>query len=533
MDSGPGAPPSPRRSRAPIPWHPVGFAVAYVLNAYVATAISPYAMFRGMFVAVAIAVVATGIAWLAFRNPRRGALAATAFVALIVLGRELATIVANAIDLLPAWQSAALGIAILAVIGLATRLAWVTFRGRESLAGWTRAVNAFAAILLLVIVVTAGANGTLPHSIADLRQGVPLGAAPTRRDQPRQGPDIYLILLDGHARRDVLADRFGFDDGPFLKALEDRGFEVAPASHSNYMLTGLTLTSMFNMALVDDIPQLESVVSGTASRGTARRVLNDNLTFGFLRSHGYATVAFGTPYEDVTLRQADVFMDGPELSEFEWQLFASTFALDVVDRMAPDLFPGAQRARINSAFANAVAVARDVKLGPRFVFAHVMAPHTPLVFGPKGEPLDVPVVRRTEDTAAALGFSDAEFAKRFTGQTEYIDSRAIETIDAILAASPQPPVIIVMSDHGSRSRVLDPATATMDDLRERFGTLFAAYTPGQSGLFPADVTPSQIMVDLLNVYFGEHFAQPASGTFVSDGRNPFQLMKVPEPPPPD
>jgi hypothetical protein len=89
-----------------------------------------------------------------------------------------------------------------------------------------------------------------------------------------------------------------------------------------------------------------------------------------------------------------------------------------------------------------------------------------------------------------------------------------------------------MSDHGARSRPFNAATATPDDLRERFGTLFAAYTPGKTGVFPNDVTPSQIMVDLLNAYFGTDFPQPARGTFASEISHPYDFTKVPEPPPP-
>jgi hypothetical protein len=525
--------PAPSASRSPLPWHPVGFAAAYVLNAYVVTSVSPYAMFRGLFVAVAIAAIAIGLASVAFRNLRRGALVATALVAFIVLGREVAKIVENAATLLTPWQSVAFAIAIGVALGLALRVAWRSLRRPDGLARWTRGLNALAAILLLVVVVAAVANGTPGHSIADLRQGVPLQAAPDRPSVAAEGPDIYLILLDGHARGDVLADRFGFDDTPFLDDLRARGFEVAPGSHSNYMLTQLTLTSMFQMALLDDVKELDPVIAGVASNAVARRALNDNPTFSFLRSHGYTTVAFASPYEDVTLRQADIFIDSPQLTEFEWQLFASTFALDVVNRVAPNLFPDAQRERIDAAFKNLVAVARDTQLGPRFVFAHVLAPHTPLVFGPNGEPLDVPVLRRTDDTAAGLGFSDAEFARRFTGQTTYVDKRAIEAIDAVLAASPRPPIIILMSDHGSRSRPLVPATATPEDLRERFGTLFAAYTPGKSGVFPDDVTPAEICVDLLNAYFGANRPQPPNGTFISDASHPFQFTRVPEPPPPN
>jgi hypothetical protein len=521
------------RPRAPIPWHPVGFVVGYVMYAYVVTSVSPYAMFRGLIVAVATTLVAMGLASLAFRNARRGALIATALVAFVVFGREMAKILGNAASLLPLWQSAAFGLAIIAALGLVTRIAWSSLRLPDGLARWTRGLNGLATILLMVVLVAAVTSGTPAQTIADLRQGMPLDAAPDRVGVSREGPDIYLILLDGHARRDVLADRFGFDVRPFLNALEDRGFDVASASHSNYLLTQLTLTSMLQMALLDDVPELEPVIAGVAGNATARRALNDNPTFAFLRSRGYTTVAFGTPSEDVTLRQADVFIDSSQLTDFEWQLIGSTFLLDALGLLAPDLYASLQRARINSAFANVVAVARDADLGPRFVFAHVMAPHTPLVFGRHGEPLEVPILRRTDDTAAGLGLSDGEFANRFIGQTAYVDDRALGAIDGILAASPDPPIIIVMSDHGSRSRPFDPKSAGNEDLRERFGTLFAAYTPGRSGVFPSSVTPAEVMVDLLNAYFDAALPQPERGTFASKAADPFRLTRVSEPPPPN
>ena len=146
--------------------------------------------------------------------------------------------------------------------------------------------------------------------------------------------------------------------------------------------------------------------------------------------------------------------------------------------------------------------------------------------------MDIPVTRVFEQYAAGMGLSQAEFEQRFADQTQYTDVRTIEAIDDILAASPEEPIIIVMSDHGARSRPFDPATAGPDDLRERFGTLFAAYTPGKSGVFPNDVTPAEIMVDLLNAYFGTNYPQPATGTFASEISHPYDFTKVAEPPPP-
>ena len=46
-------------------------------------------------------------------------------------------------------------------------------------------------------------------------------------------PDIYFIVLDGYARADVLAKYYGFDNGPFIGGLRQRGFQVSEASRSN------------------------------------------------------------------------------------------------------------------------------------------------------------------------------------------------------------------------------------------------------------------------------------------------------------
>jgi hypothetical protein len=449
-----------------------------------------------------------------------------------VFGRQLGQIGSNIAGILPVWQLAVLGVVLALVLAVVVRISAQSLHRPDGPAEWTRGLNFLAAVLMLLIVGTGVTNGTAAQSLVDLRQGVGIDAAPARADVMRQGPDIYVILLDGHARHDVLLDRFDYDDGPFLRALEDRGFEVADASHSNYMFTQLTMTSMLHMSLLP-VPALEPLVRGRPTNTAAREALINNPTFDFLKARGYTTVAFGTPYENVSLRKADVFVDLTPMNEFEQYLFNSTFLLDAVGAIAPDVVPGMQRTAVNGVFTNLPTVAGDTGLGPKLVWAHVMAPHAPFVFGPHGEPLDLPVLRRFDHFAAGMGLTEAEFEKRFAGQTEYADDRTVEAIDAILAASPEPPVIIVFSDHGSRLREFDPATATADDLRERFGTLFAAYTPGKTGLYAENVTPSQIMVNLLNAYFGADFPQPAEGTFASQISHPFDFTQVPEPPPPD
>lgn len=518
---------------ARIPWHPVVLAAAYVLNAYVAESVSPYAALRALAAAVLLAALLQLLGWSLLRDRRSGALLATATVAFVIFGRDVVLIATNSLRLVPGGLLAVLAVLVAAAVAVTILIAAQSLRRKDGVASWTRGLNAVAAVVMVVVLLRGAASGRIGETVADLTQGVSLADASNRSGADRSGPDIYVILLDGHPRADVLADQFGYDEGPFLAELASRGFEVARASHSNYMLTEPTLVSMFQMALLTDLPELGQLVDLGSGVWEARQLLSDNPVFRFLRGRGYVTVAFQLHTEAVSLRQADVFIDNSQLTEFEGELIAGTFLLDLIQGVAPDLLPSAQRARIDDAFDNLVNVAQDHSLGPRFVFGHVGAPHSPFVFGPNGEHLRVPEQRRKDDTAIGLGLTAAEFAERLAGQTAYVDSRTLETIDAILAASELPPVIIVMSDHGSRSQSIDPATATPDALRERFGTLFAAYTPGRADVFRQDETTAAVLVHLLNAYFEANLVEPAGGTFVSRGGQPFVLTRVAEPPGPN
>ncbi len=62
-------------------------------------------------------------------------------------------------------------------------------------------------------------------------------------------PDIYLIILDAHGRQDVLKNKFGYDNSPFIQELGDLGFYVATCSQSNYASTNLSLSSVFSSLL--------------------------------------------------------------------------------------------------------------------------------------------------------------------------------------------------------------------------------------------------------------------------------------------
>ena len=82
----------------------------------------------------------------------------------------------------------------------------------------------------------------------------------------------------------------------------------------------------------------------------------------------------------------------------------------------------------------------------------------------------------------------------------------LHAVDGILEASPTPPIILILSDHGSGSGV-NWTDLAHSDLDERSANLFAAYTPGHPDLFPHDITLVNVFGRLLGGYYGVQVAE--------------------------
>ena len=155
----------------------------------------------------------------------------------------------------------------------------------------------------------------------------------------------------------------------------------------------------------------------------------------------------------------------------------------------------------------AVGVAQGRHDRPLFTFAHIPSPHGPIVFGPNGEALGTPPIGRFyDDTATPAGLTRSEFGRRYVGQVRYLNGLVLHAVEGILEASPTPPIILVLSDHGSGSGV-DWTDLAHSDLDERSAILFAAYTPGHPDLFPHDITLVNVFGRLLGGYFGVQVAE--------------------------
>lgn len=510
---------------AQVPWHPPLFAATWVAHAWVAASPSPWAAGRSMLVALAAAVALTLMGRALLRSWHRGALAATGLLLTLTVGRDISLVIGNVARALPAWETLTLG----ALFGLLAAGALVVLRPfwmRTALANTlTGYLN--VAVALIAVLVLAQGLGRGSFNLGDLRQGDSLSHVGALSGT-RTGPDIYVILLDGYPRGDALRAAYGFDNSAFLAGLRARGFWVDPDSHSNYLITELSFTSFFNMSQLPEIDRLSAVLSGARpAQPTARRVLNDNVLFEDLRDKGYTIVSYAIPYESPELRQADVFIESGGLNEFERSLIASSFILDLADLVNRDAVADDMRAQVRSVLATLPSIAGDTSLGQRFVFAHVLAPHSPFLFGPDGDPITSGLPHRQQDWVAPGALTEAQFRDLLVGEIQYLDGEVLDAIDHVMSSSAEPPVVVVMSDHGVRERPLDPETVTPTQLDHAFASLFAAYTPGRPHIFGPGTTPAQVMAKLLNAYFGESRPVPSDEQFVSTGSDPYELIARP------
>jgi hypothetical protein len=115
------------------------------------------------------------------------------------------------------------------------------------------------------------------------------------------------------------------------------------------------------------------------------------------------------------------------------------------------------------------------------------------------------------DSAAQRGQSIDQFTTDYGEHLAYVNDLVLESIDKVLQSSATPPVIVLVADHGSASRVdwrfaktteVDPAI-----LLERTGILFAALTPERSDVFPDDISPVNVFRYLFDAYLGTELGE--------------------------
>jgi hypothetical protein len=417
--------------------HPFLFALSPILYLYLHNLSQTPISSRELIAPVAVALVTTAVLTLllsiVLRNRHKAGLIVTLMVVLCFsYGLVFSTNVSE-----PARYQSRLMVWLLLLFLVAT---WLIIRIRQNLRFPTVILNTLS-VAVVVTNLGAGMPALLNMAARSLTAGTPAHAdAIAQRVARRPGtqPDIYYIILDAYGRSDVLKANFSYDNSDFLNYLAQQGFFVVSRGHSNYPATYLSLASSLNFTYLDSVLSQPGAIS--EGDATLIHMIGYSRVAEFLKRHGYTVVSFSSGYTGTDLDDADVHLSPRwALSEFQYVLLSTTIVPPLLNSLTGWSPKDLHRARIIYALRNLPDAARGRH--PAFVFAHVVCPHLPFVFGAQGEPVRTTQYSRMNDEGPLE-------VVNYRAQITYLTDLVKEMVSRLLAASPTSPVIIIQGDHG-------------------------------------------------------------------------------------
>ena len=325
-------------------------------------------------------------------------------------------------------------------------------------------------------------------------------------------PNVFHIILDSYSGYDSLKKFYGFDNSEFLNELEEREFSVIADSKSNYGHTFMSLPSLLNMKYLD-----YGKNEDFDNRRISYDMISDNIVMKNFKAMGYDIIGVSSGW-GVT-RDFEI-ADRTYCATFS-RIDDSQILISILDNSAikpfyAKLLVDDRRTKVLCQFDSVPKYIENNK-NPVFVFAHILIPHHPYLFGPNGETLN------TE----SLEFGDIHQNRNYDyiKQLQFTNKKTLELVDNILTNSKTPPIIVIQSDHGSDQ----PENASLEDqMNEAMHNLNVYYLPygGESILYDGFSQVNSFRL-IFNYYFnGEYEILEDKHYWIND--NPFANDGYPE-----
>ena len=521
-------------------FHPLLFAAWPVLSflAHNVGEVPAREAVRSLFVSVAVALLIFGLLSLALRNTGKAALICSlALLFFFTYGHLYLIMKTWRIDgffigrhrfLLPL------------LLLLLVALSWWVARKLERVPEATSLFNLVGLALVALPIYAIVAYQLAPRTPASVQSNSASGEA-SFAHQTGALPDIYYIIVDGYGREDVLRELYGFDNSDFIQFLRAQGFFVADNSRTNYAQTLLSLASSMNMQYLDDVTR--RLGSGTTDRGVLIDMVFHSKARSLLAREGYKFVAFETGYGGTSIVDADLYLAPHQtvrqpfltstLNEFEGAFLETTAVRALLDEqiLSENAFfknafdPEYQRKRDRILFTLSKLEDIPKMQGQYFVFAHVIAPHPPFVFGKDGEKV-APTGAYSLEDGDTFGGSQEAYILGYRDQATFLNKQLEQTLSRIIARSDPAPIIILQGDHGPGAHLVWEAP-DRSPMHERMTILNAYYFPGEGSklLYPS-ITPVNSFRALFDGYFGAGYSLLPDESYFSTISRPYDFVRV-------
>ena len=327
-------------------------------------------------------------------------------------------------------------------------------------------------------------------------------------------PDIYYIILDEYAGSKTLNDTFDYDNSEFINFLNTAGFNTPLQTQSNYFVSFLSLSSTLNMQYVNFYT--DEVGVDSKDRRLSHNLMHDNRIMQILESNGYSTINFDSnwgPTNAIKIADQNLCEKNPV---FNSELLTVVLSTSMLKPVYTDLFLPADRERVLCVFSELPEIQFESEK-PIFVFAHIMLPHGPYVWGPNGE-------HKKIDSLSILDIEEDK--KAYVDQLKFTNKMVQEMIEKIIDEKKSPKIIIIQSDHGT-AFPMDWENPTEKMKHDRLSNINYILLPdkNKNSLYDT-MTPVNTFRVLFNDYFGTNFEILEDKVFFSDYEKPYNFIDV-------
>jgi hypothetical protein len=339
----------------------------------------------------------------------------------------------------------------------------------------------------------------------------------TRSTDSSGNPDIYYLIFDTYANESTLREFYNFDNAEFTNYLQDRGFFVAEESYSNYAMTTLSLASSLNMDYLDTLSPNLGENDRDWDYEVPTQMIENNSVLWFLKSKGYAFIFLGSG-NGITQRNryADQEIKCGVIDETLERIIQSTLIWPFSDRF--QFMERDGRAKRLCMFEK-LAEVPGVK-SPKFVFAHIPAPHFPFLFDANGDPVREYLPGREH------------MKEYYINQLIFLNKKIKGMVDEILSKSKVEPIIVLQADTGPQygfepeERVNNPN----DGIYQQSMRILNAYHLPQNGArwLYKGISPVNTFRLIFSNYFDADIPLLDDQSYFSTADFPYRFINVTE-----
>lgn len=291
---------------------------------------------------------------------------------------------------------------------------------------------------------------------------------------PNPAPDVYYLVFDRYAGNVGLREFFDYDNSEMLAFLRASEFVVPDSAIANYPMTNISLASSLNMDYLG--PNFLGPVPYAG-------MLDRHRVGQAFKKAGYRYYHLGSWYEFTG--RSSLADENARFARYPSEFVAILAQTTVFNPFLPKDDIAQQ---VLYSFDHLTKLIRAP--GPKFVFCHVISPHPPYIFQADGSPL-------SQEMAASRTEKE-----NYIGQLQHVNRRLRDLVDAILAQSSTPPIIVIQADEGPLVFAEEEGLSEPEVWQRRASIMAAYHLPGDGADPSPDMTPVNTFRFLFNRYFG-------------------------------